>query len=260
MNSKVIVSLTTIPNRLSEPRDYMGARLGIKTLLEQSYKNYEVYLNIPDYYEVTGEKILIPDWLVEYQNKYNHLKIFRTEDYGPITKILPTLQNITDSDTIIITADDDLCYVDSLVEAHVLARQKYPDAALGFAGISSLDGSCHFCTTVANDVRVKILEGYKTVSYLRGFFNLQEFIKDFVGKTWNDDEVISAYMGYKYIPKIVLSYERDTDFTPRVESFPVIGHAPNERGGCYIFRDLEENRKSVNINVKNFYELGYLER
>ena len=37
--SQVVVSLTTVPNRLMEPKDYMGTRLGLKTLLEQSYKN-----------------------------------------------------------------------------------------------------------------------------------------------------------------------------------------------------------------------------
>ena len=208
MNPKIIITLTTVPNRLTEPKDHMGARLGIKTLLEQSYNDYEVYLNIPLVYKRTNEKMDVPEWLTDYSNRYPHLKIFRTEDYGPITKILPTLQNITDPETIIITADDDLYYMDGLIEAHLAARQKYPNAALGFAGITAIDGSCHFCTTVASDTRVKVLEGYKTVSYLRGFFDLQEFTNNFVDKTWNDDAVISAYMGFKNIPKIVLTYEK----------------------------------------------------
>lgn len=260
MNTKVIISLTTIPNRLLEPKDYMGARLGIKTLLDQSYKDYEVHINVPISYKVTGEDIFLPNWLIDYQNEYDHLKIFRTEDYGSITKILPTLERITDPDTIIITADDDLYYMDGLIEAHISARQKYPDAALGFAGITAVDGSCHFCTSVQKDVRVKILEGYKTISYLRKFFDLQEFITDFIGKTWRDDETISAYMGYKNIPKIVLNYEGDTDFSPRVESFPVIGHTPVEKGGCNEFRNNAQAQEISEQNIKEFYRLGYLER
>ena len=260
MNPKIIITLTTVPNRLTEPKDHMGARLGIKTLLEQSYNDYEVYLNIPLVYKRTNDKMDVPEWLTDYSNRYPHLKIFRTEDYGPITKILPTLQNITDPETIIITADDDLYYMDGLIEAHLAARQKYPNAALGFAGITAIDGSCHFCTTVASDTRVKVLEGYKTVSYLRGFFDLQEFTNNFVDKTWNDDAVISAYMGFKNIPKIVLTYDKDTDFTPRVESFPVIAHTPIERGGCNVFRNCDESQRLSDDSIKKFYELGYLER
>jgi len=46
--SQVIVSLTTVPNRLMEPKEYMGTRLGLKTLLEQKNVNYKVHFNIPE--------------------------------------------------------------------------------------------------------------------------------------------------------------------------------------------------------------------
>jgi len=260
MMSQVIVSLTTVPNRLMEPKDYMGTRLGLKTLLEQSYKNYEIHFNIPYFYERTGERLDIPGWLYDFEQSNSHLKIFRTDDFGPITKILPTLERINDPETILIIVDDDLYYMDGLIKSHINARSKYPNAALGFAGMSSLDGSCHFCTTLKYDTRVKILEGYKSVSYKRSFFDINELKKDFMPLSWNDDSILSAYMGYKNIPKIVLSYENDTDFSPRVESFPVIGHTPIERGGCYEFRHNEELQKFSDENINNFYKLGYLER
>jgi hypothetical protein len=256
----IIITLTTVPNRLLEPKDYMGTRLGLKTLLEQSYKPYKVHFNIPNFYKVNNEPITIPEWLEDYQKTYPHLEIYRTEDHGSITKILPTLERVDDPEAIIITADDDLYYMDGLIEEHLKGREKYPDAAIGFAGISSLDGSCHFCTTLQKDTRVKILEGYKTVSYKRKFFDLEELKKDFVGKSWRDDEILSAYMGYKNIPKIVLSYDKDTDFSPRVESFPVIGHTPVERGGCHEFRNSEESQAISESNINQFYKLGYLER
>jgi len=258
--SQVVVSLTTVPNRLMEPKDYMGTRLGLKTLLEQSYKNYEIHFNIPHSYKRTGEQLHIPDWLYDFEQSNPHLKIFRTKDLGSITKIIPTLERINDPDTIIIVADDDLYYMDGMIEAHLEARERYPNAAIGFAGMSALDGSCHFCTTLAKDTRVKILEGYKTVSYKRSFFDIEEFKTNFVSKSWNDDHTLSAYMGYKNIPKIVMSYENDTDFSPRVESFPVIGHTPIERGGCYEFRNNSDLQNESEININNFYKLGYLER
>lgn len=258
--NQIIVTLTTVPNRLLEKQDHMGARHGIKTLLEQSWQSYSVHLNVPNTYNVTGESISIPDWLLEYQNKYPHLEIYRTDDYGPITKILPTLERVTDPNTIIITADDDLYYMDGMISAHVQHRNRYPNYAIGFAGLSAIDGTCHFCTTIKQDTRVKILEGYKSVSYMRHFFDLDELKLNFVGKSWNDDLVLSAYMGFKDIPKIVIAHTHDDDFSPRVESFPVIGHTPIERGGCHEFRNSEEHQKISEPNVNEFYKSGYLER
>jgi hypothetical protein len=254
----IVLSLTTVPNRLHEHHGHSATRAAITTLLEQSYSGYSVHLNIP--IEYRGQSVTIPEWVNEYKAKYQHLSVYQTPDYGSITKIIPTLERIDDPETMIILADDDLYYMGGLVEAHVNGRNKYPNCALGFAGMASVDGSCHFCTTVTKDVRVKVLEGYKTVSYLRKFFDLDELKQHFLGKSWRDDETLSAYMGYKNIPKIVMSYEGDTDFSPRVESFPVIGHVPAERGGCNMFRDDEAIQNVSENNIQEFFKLGYLER
>jgi hypothetical protein len=258
-SAKIIITLTTVPNRLIEHNGVCPAQSALKTLLEQSYSSaYEVHFNIP----ISYDEILasFPEWINEYQIKYNHFKVFRTPDYGPITKLLPTLERIQDPETIIILADDDLYYMDGLIEAHIQAREKYPNCAIGFAGLSAIDGSCHFCTTLSKDTRVKILEGYKSVSYLSSFFDLNELKEDFIDKSWNDDLVLSAYMGYKNIHKVVLAYAGDTDYNPRVESFPVIGHVPTEAGGCRKFRNCEESQKKSEENIQTFYKIGYLER
>ena len=158
------------------------------------------------------------------------------------------------SEQIIITLDDDLEYMDGFIEYHLLKRETYPNSAIGFAGMSAINGSCHFCTTVKEDVRVKILEGYKTVSYRRNFFK-EDFQTEFFGKSWNDDILISAYLGKHNIEKWVVNYDKDTDYSPRVESFPVVGHLPNERGGCWWFRN-----ESADDNSNDYYKIGFLER
>lgn len=256
--SDIVITLSTVPNRLLDPFPDRGTKVGLKTILEQSFNNYVVHFNIPYAYKYDNTEIYIPDWLRSYQNKYNNLLIHRTEDYGPITKILPTLERINNPETIIITVDDDLFYMDGFIEAHLKARKKYPDYAIGFAGLSALDGSCHFCTTLQKDTKVKILEGYKTVSYKRNFFDIDELKISFIDKTWNDDYILSAYMGYKNIAKIVLAHTQDDDFSPRVESFPVIKHTPIERGGCSLYR--EQNSSAFENNIKEWYRIGYLER
>lgn len=259
MNPKVVVTATTVPVRLADHNGSVSAKLSLETLLNQDYSDYELHLNVP--YSYKNILIDIPEWLHDMTRSYPNLKIYRCGDSGPITKILPTLERIVDYNTIIITADDDLYYMPGMIEAHIRGRSKYPDAALGFAGMTSIDGSCHFCTTVQKDTRVKILEGYKTVSYKRNFFgDLNDFKNMFVGKSWRDDETISAFMGYKNIAKIVLSYENDIDFTPRVESFPVMGHVPTEYSGCIVFRNSEDIQKKSDLMINEWYKLGYLER
>lgn len=235
--------------------NYQHYNGGLKPVIENitnlSYGNYEVHLNIPHFNNKIKEKYVIPDWLNDFSSE--KLKIFRTEDYGSITKLIPTIERLTDGEDIIITLDDDLQYMDGFIEYHLKKREEYPDYAIGFAGINAIDGSCHFCTTVKKDVRVKILEGYKTISYKRSFF--KDDFKNFTVGNWNDDMVISAYLGMNNIKKIVVAYENDTDFSPRVESFPVVGHLPNERGGCWWFRS-----ESVPDNHETYYKLGYLEK
>lgn len=248
---KVILSLTTIPNRLNCQHDNGGLKPVIENITNLSYGNYEVHLNIPYFNNKIKEEYIIPDWLNDFSSE--KLKIFRTEDYGSITKLIPTIERLTDGEDIIITLDDDLQYMDGFIEYHLKKREEYPDYAIGFAGINAIDGSCHFCTTVKKDVRVKILEGYKTISYKRSFF--KDDFKNFAIGNWNDDMIISAYLGMNNIKKIVVAYENDTDFSPRVESFPVVGHLPNERGGCWWFRS-----ESVPDNHETYYKLGYLEK
>lgn len=244
----VIITLTTVPDRIKS-----GLEKNLNTLLNQTYTNYEVHLNIPLYYQ---EKLVqIPKWLKELEET-SVLKIFRCYDYGPVTKILPTLERGGDKNDILITVDDDLYYYDTMVEEHIKARELYPDYALGFAGLGSIDGTKHFVTTVEKNIRVKVLEGYKTVSYLRKFFDVDEFSENFALKHWRDDHTISAYMGYKNIEKWVLAYSGDTTFEPKVESFPVIDNVPMPFSGCRVFRDKNLDESIID----EFYKEGYLER
>lgn len=250
----VVLSLTTTPNRLSEVRERWGVKPVIERLLSLSYPNYEIHFNIPYINHKTQQEYIIPEWLIEYEKTNKKLKIFRCNDYGSITKIVPTLMRIENPESIIITIDDDLNYNDGFIEYHLNKRKIYPNSVLGFAGIGSIDNSCHFCTTLKKDTRVKIIEGYKTVSYLRKFFK-QDFFNDFVGQSWSDDILLSAYLGKENIEKIVMNYNLDTVFNPVVESFPVINSIPNDKSGCSLYRE-----QSVSDNSEKYYKLGFLEK
>lgn len=267
----VIFTLTTVPTRLNDPSDTSGIRPGLKTILEQT-GTYEVHLNIP--YAHRLQSVEIPTWLGEWQEQYPNLKIFRCPDFGPITKIYPTLERVTDPNAIIITVDDDLLYHDGIVAAHLDAIEKYPGCVIGYAGITEINesspmdtrgvhatGEFYFCTSQTRDARVRIIEGYKTVSYRRSYF--EEDFNNFAFMHWNDDIIISAYMGYKNIKKIILACpDCEGDYSPRVESFPVIGHVPlqGEPHGCRVFRMDEELLKYLENTSNYWYHVGYLER
>jgi hypothetical protein len=260
---EVIVSLTTIPNRLIDhDREDQGIRPGLRTLLEQTDIAYEVHLNIP--YKHRDRIIYLPEWMSEWEARYPHLKIFRTFDYGAATKIYPTIQRVTNPDAIIIVADDDLLYVDGFIKSHLEARERYPDYAIGYAGITSIavegQGHYHFASSTPEDVRVRMLEGYKTVSYVRRMFDNE--LEQFLFTHWNDDVALSAYCGYKNIKKIVLKCPDCIDFSPRVESYPVINHAPilDNTKGCNMYRRDETIQAEYYALENIWYKLGYLER
>jgi len=248
---KVILSLSTTPVRLLEDREGWGVRPVIEKLISLSYPNYEVHFNVPYISHKSNEEYVLPEWIKNIQN--DRLKIFRCHDYGAITKLVPTLCRTNDEETIIITVDDDIEYMDGFIEYHLKKRKFYPDSALGFAGLSAINGSCHFCTTLKEDTEVKIVEGYKTFSYKRGFFK-EDFFDEFLNKSWNDDIIISAYLGKHKIKKIIMNYYLDEVFNPVVESFPIGKVVPNEKSGCNLYR-----ANSVSDNTEYFSKLGYFD-
>jgi hypothetical protein len=271
--SKIVFSMTTVPLRLHEPNEEAGIRPALKSLLEQTGGEYELHLNIPWAHRM--QEVVIPEWMAEWEARYPHLKVFRCADFGPITKIYPTLERVTDPNTIIITVDDDLQYMDGIIPSHLEARTRYPDSVIGYAGITEINdtlpadyrgvhptGQYYFCTSQPRDARVRIIEGYKTVSYLRKFFD--EDINKFIFVHWNDDVAISAYLGYKGIKKIILACPNGCDGSndARVESFPVVGHVAitGEPNGCRMFRADEQLLKFVEKQSDMWYKLGYLEK
>lgn len=263
---KVVITLTTIPSRLisNYPEDI---RLCLHSLLNQDFEDYEVHFNIPEFFNLTRENYVIPDWLIIMQEENSKLKIFRGPDYGSITKILDTIKRIEDPNCIIITADDDLVYhPEMVIEQYKNQTERFQNCAVGYDGISAIDPVFrdirnHYVVSVPCNVKVNVLQHYKTVSYKRSYFD-SDFFTDFLGKSWSDDVLISAYMGKQEISKYVTYYEKEN--IPRnheewtqiggVTTFPVIRHTSHDSlEGCNVIRDRRESD-----NFSYFVEKGYL--
>lgn len=123
-DSRVVISLTTIPSRIK----YL--EYTIKSLLNQKYRVDEIYLWLPDK-TMKGKKYDIPEKLMNLKNL--NIKICN-HDYGPATKLIYTLLE-EELDTKIIVVDDDMIYRYNLVDKLVNMSQKYPDAAIATVGL-----------------------------------------------------------------------------------------------------------------------------
>lgn len=121
---RIVVSLTTIPERINE------LRFTLKSLLKQTLQPDEIAVNLP-YKTLKGKEYILPEWLVRLsQKEKSKVKIHRLEkDFGPASKLLPTLKR-EHEDTKIICVDDDLVYPPELVYSLVKTSEKYPNNAI----------------------------------------------------------------------------------------------------------------------------------
>jgi hypothetical protein len=204
-NQPIVVTFTTTPHRIAHLQPT------IKTILEQNFK-VPVYLSIPHVFKRDNLSYTIPKWL----EAETQIKILRTNDYGPATKLLGLLEQIPlSADTIIITLDDDVYYPPNLILQLAYKAYKNPATAVGTIGANiDYDYYGHIApgselglvTIDSADAQVAVLKGYGGVAYRRNFFDQEIF--DFVA-TQNPclkaDDVIFGYMLTKRnIPKIVL--------------------------------------------------------
>ncbi|MFA6408731.1 MAG: hypothetical protein WCW01_00930 [Gammaproteobacteria bacterium] len=122
---KVIISFTTTPERIQ----YLDVML--KSLLSQSKRVDYIHLCLPKLYR-DQEPYTIPPHLLQS----DFLKIIRSEkDFGPATKLIPTLQmHDLPPDTKIVIVDDDQVYPRRHIERLNHWSNLYPESALGMAG------------------------------------------------------------------------------------------------------------------------------
>lgn len=244
---KAIISLTTVPERLIR-ENANGLKAVLKSLCEQKDDDYGVHFNIPNTYNITNEPYIIPSWMDEYKLKYPHLKIFRTEDFGPPTKLIPTLLRNIDPEAIIIVVDDDLIYHHDMVSEHKKYQEKIVDSAICYDG----DGSIYpvygdirdesmWVTSVSFVRETKGLEHFKSASYKKKLFT-QDFFDYYVGKTLSDDILVSRYFRDNGIKMYVVPYDIEIplyatrelwDLYEGVTTFPVLKYADDvPNSGC----------------------------
>lgn len=271
---KVIITLTTIPTRLISIYQY-DIKYNVESLLNQNYEDYEVHMNIPHLHKHTNTEYILPEWLVELEQQSDRLKIFRTDDFGPITKLLPTLDRISDPEAVIIVVDDDIVYNPELINEHLKNRQNYPNFPVGYDGLTSVneDGTHrltfhnsrdYFFSANGFDSYVEVLQHYKSISYFRKMFqdDFFKFVEDY--GTWCDDTTVSSYFAMKKIPRVVTFYDKDEVAETYEDwinilagTFPMIKGTQHESAeGCQIYRQEGKDPEKMS-NLNKFLSQGY---
>lgn len=122
VRSDCVVSLTSLPSRLP------FLAMTLKSLLRQTRPPRRIRLNLPAFSRREQKAYVIPVWLEELQS----VEIVQCEDYGPATKLLPSLS--LPADQKIVVVDDDRIYPPSLIADLEAAADRLGDAAVGLSG------------------------------------------------------------------------------------------------------------------------------
>lgn len=193
---RVVISLTTTPYRIDRIRETLDS------LLNQSIPADQIYLNIPYVLQRDNISYAIPEWLQNYPG----ITIKRVEDFGPITKLLPTLEQEIDPNTIIITVDDDVWYPRHVVRDLVAYSLQHPQVAVTPIHIDYTLNAEKIFTKVKykfkHGSKPSIVVGAAGVAYRRDFFknDFKQFITTLPAQCrLADDLTISMYLKRNHI-------------------------------------------------------------
>lgn len=167
---RVVFSMSTTVGRFAH------VHKTLESLLKSTLAPDVVYLHVPRYSIRTGcayPRSLSPE-LEALKSQYgDRLVINRvSEDYGPFTKLWPTLAIERDPTTRIITADDDELYPAQYHEQLLRHSIERPDVVVAYRGLHvKEDGRYEFVSGVTQTTDVDVIEGYTGVVYRRGHFS-----------------------------------------------------------------------------------------
>ncbi len=183
MNSKIYVSLTSIPPRQKHLPSI------IESLLKNSVLPEKIIINICKTYDRYPNQIFDLSLLEKYKNnKLIKINLVDNDD-GPITKIfgyLDELLKLEDLDNkYILTADDDLLYKPNFIEAFINKNKLDRDCI--FTGYKENRGNKFATCFGADGILIKL-------SYLHKIKEYASFLIDKEIKfKYHDDFILSSY-------------------------------------------------------------------
>jgi hypothetical protein len=127
-NRRVIVSLSTVPDRIN------NLRPTIRSLLKQSRPPDEIVRAIPECSIREQRPYPVP----EHVSRWPRLRVLHCRrDWGPATKFIPIVREelaVVRGNTLVMVVDDDRIYPRDAIETNLHYNEQLPDAALCFRG------------------------------------------------------------------------------------------------------------------------------
>ncbi len=179
---RIIVSLTTSPSRLKQLEPVLRS-----LTVGQTRPPNEIHLNLPWKFNRGTEEFVLPEFLSRYP-----VTIFRVDDVGPATKLIPTLARITDPNTWVLTVDDDVRHLPAAIEQLECAAVADSTSAFGYSDYA-------LWRKWKPGTPVDFLAGYGGCLYKRSFFgaNFTAYFEQASANRscyFQDDIVISNYL------------------------------------------------------------------
>lgn len=236
---RVVVSLTTIPPRVNFVQQV------IRSMLRQTHLPDEISLHIPLQYqrpEFNHQQVVLPQWL-----QHHHLvKIYHPRDMGPITKLMGSVQEEKDPETIIITVDDDILYPPTFIESLLKASLRYPRHVIALSGMkigrvlgTTLPWALMDITLNVEHEDIDVIEGFSGVLYKKKFITaeLLHWYQGMEACRHSDDIVISQFLRSRGISKkslrlpqchkLMLVFLMDRNGLALRSGIPAVAHIKN---------------------------------
>ena len=232
---KIIASTTTMPDRINLIRPTL------ESVLNQTYPVAFIEINVPYKCVRTGQDYVLPEWLINMER----VLIYRTEDYGAITKVAPTL--IRHENDYIWSFDDDINYNPNLLN-RLVEKNNGKNIICWSGGRFNIHG---YVGNPRLEEKVTILEGFGSVLYPPEV--IKDDFQDYVEITssnqdckLSDDVVLSNYFT-KYNIQIIRPLRYDLQYC-RPFHYYKDQHATHLQSGGHNNRYLRvlEYLKSIN--------------
>src|SRR5438094_5635059 len=205
-NRRVIVSLSTVPDRIN------NLRPTIHDLLKQSGRRDEIVMAIPEFSIGEQRPYVVP----KYISRLPRVRVLRCpEDWGPATKFISAIQDELAAgrqNTLIVVVDDDRIYPRDALETYLYYSEQLPDAALCFRGAAMPstfdwdDAKMIYAKDLREPRPVAVITGCGSYLIQPRFFN--ESLWDYSGAPsvafYIDDIWISAWLSRRGVKRYVV--------------------------------------------------------
>jgi len=222
---RIVVSMTTIPERV----DKNTIEKTLQSLHRQTLPPDVVYIHVPPK-TLKGAPYPL-DKLDALASRYPLVKINKVPaDLGPITKVVPVLPLINDTDYVVLV-DDDVDYGPSTI--HKLQEAARDKVAVGFAGRKS---GLEYVSGESYEGPVDFLETYGGVLYRGHALRDLDIFHAELGGTCEkqDDIVLGKFMQSKNIAPFIVAHpvpgKHDAQDTPELRSYNLSG---GQNKACY---------------------------